>query len=101
MSSRVALVLSVAATLLAVEARAGCCNVVKLDADLPTVTLKVCERSETGGCGVVLFEGNLSVGQTENVCTVEGTVLYQERAVSAGAYGPPVEALCDGADVEI
>jgi hypothetical protein len=83
------------------EVRAGCCNVVKIDAEVPAVSVRVCEADAAGGCGTLLVETELAVGGVTNVCTVGDTVVYQERPAAGGAYGPPVSAVCDGADVEI
>jgi hypothetical protein len=83
------------------EANAGCCNVLKLDPTLPQIAVRVCEPDGTGACGAVLFEGELSIGQSQNVCAEAGTVVYQERAPEATEYDPSVTAVCDGADVEI
>jgi hypothetical protein len=89
-------------TLLAEPARAGCCAVVKRDTTAPTVAVRICEPDAEGGaCAEVLFEGELSVGQSQNVCAESGTVLYQERLPEAAEYDPLVTAVCDGADVEI
>jgi hypothetical protein len=87
--------------LLAEPARAGCCEVVKLDATAATVAVRVCEPDSEGACASVLFEGELSVGQSQSVCADSGTVLYQERLPAAVEYDPLVTAVCDGGDVEI
>jgi len=86
---------------LATEAQAGCCNVVKLDPEAAPMRVRVCEAGAGGACGTQLFEGDLALGELANVCTIEPTVVYQERSVAGGEYGPPVTALCDGSDVEI
>ena len=62
--------------------------------------LRVCEAGGQIPCGVVLHEAPLSVGEIANVCTVADTIVYQEAAPGS-PYGPLVEAVCDGADVEI
>lgn len=98
---RVAPAACLVVALVSAEARAGCCNVRKIDTELPTVSVRVCEADAAGACGTLLFEGQLSVGGVANVCTVEETVVYQERPVSGGDYGAPVSAVCDGAEVEI
>lgn len=82
-------------------ARAGCCDVVKLDPELAPMTVRVCEAGPGSACGAVLFEGDLALGDEAHVCTAGETVLYQERPLSGGEFGPPVTAICDGADVEI
>ena len=81
------------------SARAGCCNLVKIDPELPVVGLRVCELGPSGECALVLFEGSVGLGDVENVCTVEDTILYQEN--EGGGYGSFAEAFCLGADVEI
>lgn len=98
---RFVLTLAVAAVGLSAElAHAGCCTVRKTDATSPTVTLRVCEPSSTGECGGLLFAGPLSLGEAQNVCSAESTVVYQEAAPGQ-SFGALVEAVCDGADVEI
>ncbi len=101
MPRTVVALVALAASLFAFESRAGCCNVVKLDPEVPTVSVRVCEPESTPLCDSVIFEGSLSVGQSESVCTVDDTILYQERPAAGGAYGAAVTALCDGGDVEI
>jgi hypothetical protein len=89
-------------TLLAEPMHAGCCAVVKRDTTASTVGVRVCEPDAQGeACAAVLFEGDLSVGQGQNVCAESGTVLYQERLPGAAEYEALVTAVCDGADVEI
>jgi hypothetical protein len=82
-------------------AHAGCCDVVKLDIAVATVAVRVCEPDAEGACGAVLFEGELSVGQSQSVCAAASTLVYQERLPAASEYEPPVTAVCDGGDVEI
>ena len=88
-------------TLLAEPIRAACCAVVKLDTTAPTVAVLVCDPDAEGACGAVLFEGDLSVGQSQSVCAAADTLVYQERLPTASEYEAPVTAVCDGADVEI
>jgi hypothetical protein len=83
------------------EAKAGCCDVVKLDPEAAPMTVRVCEPDAWGACATVLFEGDLALGGEAHVCTEGETVLYQERDVAGGEFGPPVTAVCDGSDVEI
>lgn len=90
-----------AVALSAAESRAGCCNVVKLDTTAATVAVRVCEPDAEGASGLLLFEGELSVGQSQSVCAATGTIIYQERLPAASEYEAPVTAVCDGADVEI
>ena len=79
---------------------AGCCTVRKLDETFPSVTVRVCEPNTAGDCGSVLFTGPLAVGDAQNVCSAQHTLVYQE-AVPGEPFGPLVEAVCDSADVEI
>jgi hypothetical protein len=88
-------------TLLAEPIRAACCSIVKLDTTAPTVAVRVCEPDAAGACGLLLFEGLLSVGQSQSVCADSGTVIYQERLPDAADYEPPVSAVCEAVDVEI
>ena len=88
------------AALTAEAAYAGCCTIRKLDELFPTVTLRVCEPNASGDCGSVLFTGALSVDDAHSVCSAGRTLLYQEAAPGE-PFGPLVEAVCDGADVEI
>ncbi len=99
MRSALSAVLLVLAALAAHPARAGCCDVRKIDGVAPAVSLRVCERSSAGACGATLFEGPLGLGQAQRVCTAGDTILYQED-LGAG-FGPVVEAICAGQDIEI
>jgi hypothetical protein len=97
---RFALALAVVTAGLTAElAQAGCCTLRKTDATLPTVTLRVCEPSSAGVCGSLLFAGPLSIGESQNVCSAQSTLVYQEAAPGQ-PFGALVEAVCDGADVE-
>ena len=97
----VVVILMTAATVLFAEsARAGCCNVRKIDPTLPTVTLRVCAPDAAGACGSLLFAGPLAVGESQAVCSADDTVVYQEAA-PGGSFGAFVEAVCVGMDVEI
>ncbi|HEU4429357.1 MAG TPA: hypothetical protein VFT98_11430 [Myxococcota bacterium] len=97
---RISLLLLGIAALSAEAAHAGCCTVRKLDETFPSVTVRVCEPNAAGECGSVLFAGPLSVGDAQNVCSAQDTVLYREAAPGE-PFGPFVEAVCSGADVEI
>jgi hypothetical protein len=90
----------VAGSLLAETAHAGCCTLRKTDATLPTITLQVCEPNSAGECASLLFAGPLSIGESQSVCSAQPTLVYQEAAPGQ-SFGPLVEAVCDGADVEI
>jgi hypothetical protein len=89
-----------AALSVADSAQAGCCTLRKLDETFPTVTVRACEPSAAGACASVLFEGPLSLGGAQNVCSAQPTLIYQEAAPGQ-PLGPFVEAVCNGADVEI
>jgi len=82
-------------------ARAGCCRVVKVDELTPSTVLKVCEPDASGECGGLLFSGPLALGEWQEVCTESPTLVYAEWDPLIDAFGPPVEARCEGADVEI
>ncbi|HEU4427393.1 MAG TPA: hypothetical protein VFT98_01450 [Myxococcota bacterium] len=90
----------VAALAAADAAQAGCCTIRKLDETFPSVTVRACEPNVAGGCASVLFEGPLSLGDSRNVCSAQPTLIYQEAAPGE-PFGPFVEAVCTGADVEI
>jgi hypothetical protein len=95
-----ALVLALVA-LLAAEVHAGCCRVIRVDAQTPTGTVRVCAPDGSGGCGTVLFEGALALGDAQNACVAGQTVVYQEYNTTLNAYAPPVQAVCNGTDVEL
>ena len=83
------------------QARAGCCSLVKVDSETPTVTVRACEPDGSGACGNVLFEGALALGEEAPVCSATDTIVYQEWDDILAAFAPPVEAVCEGGDVEI
>ena len=87
--------------LVAGQARAGCCRVVKVDPETPAVSVRACEPDSSGGCGSVLFEGPLALGGEAAVCSATDTIVYQEWDELLAAFAPPVEAICEGGDVEI
>jgi hypothetical protein len=83
----------------AVEARAACCNVVAVG---EAESVRVCAMTEPGGCGTVLFEGELAVGQPLNVCSDSGYVKIERMASPADDPAGLLKAeACEGADVEI
>jgi hypothetical protein len=88
-------------SIVAAEARAGCCRVVKVDPETPPVQVRVCEPQVSGECGNLLFLGTLALGESENVCSAAPTVVYQEYDDLLAAFGPPTVAVCDGGDVEL
>ena len=71
--------------LLASEAHAGCCRVTRVDPITPTGTVRVCEPDGNGGCGTVLFEGTLALGDARNVCVAGQTLIYQEYDTALSA----------------
>ena len=87
--------------LVAGEARAGCCRVIKVDPETPPVQVRVCEPQGSGECENLLFLGTLALGESENVCSAAPTVVYQEYDGVLAAFGPPTVAICDGGDVEL
>jgi hypothetical protein len=87
--------------LAASEVHAGCCRVKRVDASTTTGTVRVCEPDGKGGCGAVLFEGPLALGDAQHVCVTGQTVVYQEYDTTLNAYAPSTQAVCDGADVEL
>ena len=93
------ILLTLSLLLLADAASAGCCNLVKVDEEVPTVILRICEPGIGSSCATVLAERPISVGEIENVCTVSDTIVYLED-LGAG-FGAPVEAVCSGVDIEI
>lgn len=78
-----------------------CCRLLKIDEEVPVSSLLVCENDGASGCGAVLFQGSLALGEAQEVCTQSDTLVYQEWDDELGSYGPPVVAVCDGADVEL
>jgi|GEM_PF-7110323 len=98
----VPLLLPIALTFLLGEpARAGCCRVVKVDAETATERVRVCADGGGGVCGGVLYEGPLPLGSAREVCTDLPTLVYEEWDAIRAAYGPPTIAVCDGGDVEL
>jgi hypothetical protein len=83
------------------QARAGCCRLVKVDSETPAVAVRACESDSSGACGNVLFEGVLALGEEAPLCSATDTIVYQEWDELLAAFAPPVEAVCEGGDVEI
>jgi len=92
---------STAALLPARPALAGCCRVVKVDSTVETTVVQVCQPDAAGDCGELRFAGELATGEGESVCVDGPTLVYREWDALEGAFGPPVGAVCEGADVEI
>jgi hypothetical protein len=100
--AKAAVVLFAALLVSSAPARAACCRVVKIDAEVPTQNLRVCEPDAAGRCGSVLFSGPLALGASADVCTEAGIVVYEEWDPSLAAFGPATTAVCeDGGDVEL
>lgn len=94
-------VLTIAALLLAAPAAGECCRIIKLDAETPAVPVRACEPAAGGACGTLLFEETLALGESREVCVAGDTVVYQEYDEELAELGAPVEALCQGGDVEL
>lgn len=82
-------------------ARAACCDVVKVDPESPTTTVRVCAPDAAGGCGQLLFEGTLSIGESQNVCVSGDEIVYQEWDGALPGYATPTTAVCQDQPVEI
>jgi len=72
-----------------------------VDSETPAVTVRACEPDGSGACGTVLFEGPLALGEEAPLCSATDTIVYQEWDELLAAFAPPVEAVCEGGDVEI
>jgi hypothetical protein len=95
-----AVAVSLFATLFTSAARAGCCQLVRVDPpENPMV--RVCENDGAGGCGTVLFEGDLTANASQPVCTEGPTLVYQEWETASASFSAPVVARCEDADVEL
>lgn len=83
-------------------AGAACCRVVKADAETQSSQVRVCTPGPAHSCDAELFTGTLSLGQGHDVCVETGsTIVYQEFDAAQGVYADPIEARCDGGDVEL
>jgi len=80
---------------------AGCCDILKVDPAIPTSMIRACDPEPDGACGDLLFEGSLSVGESQSVCAAGEILVYQERDPITSIFQPPVTAVCDGTAVEI
>jgi hypothetical protein len=85
----------------ATGARAGCCDVAKVDTETPATTVQICEPGADGSCGGVLFSGALNLGDSQNVCSSGETIVYQEWDDQEAAFAAPITAFCDGGAVEL
>jgi len=99
---RRALCLAIAASafLAADVSFANCCDVVKVDPEIPISTLRVCSPDASGDCGSVLFEGPISLGQSVNVCVDGDMIVYQEWDATSLHFGALVTAVCEGFAVD-
>lgn len=95
------LLLTIGVLLLAWPAAGDCCRIIKLDTETPPGAVRACEAADQGSCGAVLFEETLALGESREVCVAGDTVVYQEYDPELADFGPPVEALCQGGDVEL
>ena len=93
--------LAIGALLLASPAAGDCCRLVKLDDGTSAVTVRACEPGSPGACEAMLFEQTLAVGGSREVCVSGDTLMYQEYDPALADFGAPVEALCQGGDVEL
>jgi len=58
---------------------AGCCDLVKIDASMPPGPVRACEPDAGGdGCGGVLVEELLELGELVGVCASGTSIVYQE-----------------------
>jgi len=62
--------------------------------------LRACTIDDFGACDGILFLGTLALGESQEVCTDQTTILYEEYDDAEQAFGPATEALCD-TDVEL
>lgn len=93
---------ALALTLVGQAARAGCCDVVKVDPEIPAGPVRVCEPDASGqACEAILFDATLALGARTTVCADGDTILYQEIDPATGAWAPLVTAVCEGGDVEL
>jgi len=97
----ICLVLLVLMALAAAEAQASCCRIARTDSTTPTGLVRVCELNRSNDCNTVLFEGPLGLGDTRDICSAGSTVVYYEYDTIAGAYGPPIQAICNSTDIEL
>jgi len=85
----------------AAETQASCCRITRTDSTTPTGLVRVCELNGSSDCSTVLFEGSLGLGDTRDICSTGSTVVYYEYDTTAGAYGPPIQAICNSTDIEL
>lgn len=95
-----ALLVCLGGFLVAQDAFAGCCRLVKVDTETASAHVRACDPDAGGACDVILFEGTLGLGDEASVCSDFETIVYQEYSDSEGGFGPLVGARCNGGDVE-
>ena len=83
------------------QARAGCGDVARVDAEALAVPVRVCEPDANGACGDILFVGALALGESQHVCSASETIVYQEWDDAVADFLAPITALCDGGVVEL
>lgn len=102
---RALLVLLVACSipLLTVRGALGaCCELRKIDADPPTMQVRVCDPATTPACASWLYDGTIAAGESELICTSGDLAWYEEWDETAGIWGPLTKARCeDGGAVEL
>jgi hypothetical protein len=76
-------------------ARAGCCRIVKTDPATASVLVRACTPDLDGNCLTVLFEGVLELDESQEVCTAEPAIVYQEEDAATALFGELVGAFCD------
>jgi len=86
--------------LLAADTHAACCRLVKVYAETPPATVRACTPDAAASCDTVLFIGTLALGESQQVCPADDTLVYAEYDDVAQAFGDYVEAVCEG-DVEL
>lgn len=80
---------------------AECCNV-SLDAsDTEAITVRFCEMPPPGGCGPVLFEGDLAPGESIEVCSATDAIAWEILDPATGEAGPVQGSECDGHSIEL
>jgi hypothetical protein len=78
-------------------ATAGCCELRRVDANPATAAVRVCDSAEGSDCAAPLFEGAVTYGTPQPICSSADTVSYRELDAVTGSYGPPIVARCDAA----
>lgn len=100
MQKRLFIIFTLSTLLAAPGARAGCCDVVNAS-DQTLAAVRICQMPPQGGCEVVLFEGPFAPGESVNVCSETGSIVYDQPDDSPDGYGEPTGAECDGTEVQL